>query len=111
MEKIFFPDKEIKTDIIELGNIFRKIRAHDSKMMMVEVFFETGAKAPEHKHFHEQITYCIEGEFDFCVEGVSHRMKSGDSIYIQSNKLHYVVCHAKGRLLDAFTPQREDFLS
>lgn len=111
MGKIFFPDREIQTDIIELGKIFRKIRAHDSNMMLVEVFFETGAKAPEHKHFHEQITYCIEGEFDFCIEGKSHVMKSGDSIYVQPDKLHFVVCHQKGRLLDVFTPQREDFLA
>lgn len=111
MGGIFFPDESIRLDILEPGQVTRKVRAHGDKAMMVEVRFETGSEGAAHEHPHEQLSYCLEGEFDFFVGTATHRMKEGDSILIPGGSRHGVTCRAKGRLLDVFSPPREDFLS
>jgi quercetin dioxygenase-like cupin family protein len=111
MEKLFFPEKEGKVDIIEAGAVTRMIKAYGEKTMMVEVCFESGAKGTAHAHPHEQLSYCLEGEFDFFIENESRTIKTGDSVLIPGGKNHGVYCRAKGRLLDVFTPPRQDFLN
>jgi len=46
----------------KLGRI---IKSHEGGLMMVEVFFSDFYESDKHKHSHEQMTYCLEGEFDF----------------------------------------------
>jgi quercetin dioxygenase-like cupin family protein len=110
MGQIFFPDAEIGLETLEENRVCRKIRAHDDNLMMVEVMFEPGAIGSEHRHVHEQACYCLAGEFDFTVDGKTRRLRPGDSVYIPPSVPHDTVCIEKGRLLDVFTPQREDFL-
>lgn len=110
MSKIFFPDAEIALEMLEEGRVARKIRAHDGALMIVEVMFKSGAAGSEHRHAHEQVSYCLAGEFDFTVEGRTARLRPGDSVYIPPSALHGTVCLSEGQLLDVFTPQREDFL-
>jgi len=107
--KNFYFNDEIQLQ--DLGNgISRKILAYDDNMMIVEVNFEAGAIGTPHQHYHEQITYVLEGEFEFTINGVAKIVKSGDSMYKEPNVLHGAVCLKKGRLLDIFTPHREDFI-
>ena len=110
MSKIFFHDAEIALETIEEGRVCRKIRAHDGSLMMVEVMFKSGAVGYEHRHVHEQVCYCLVGEFEFTVERQTTRLRPGDSVYVPPSALHGTVCLGEGRLLDIFTPQREDFL-
>lgn len=101
-----------KIEMEDLGNgVKRKILAHGGTMMGVEVHFETGAIGPLHQHPHEQLTYVLSGEFDFTIDGVTHLVKAGDTLYKTPNVVHGCVCRAAGVLLDTFTPQREDFLA
>ena len=109
-ETVFFPDSELELEEIEAGKVSRKIRARGGSLMMVEVFFKTGGIGYEHRHVHEQVSYCLDGEFVFTLEGRSTTLKAGDSVFIPSSALHGATCVAEGRLLDIFTPQREDFL-
>jgi quercetin dioxygenase-like cupin family protein len=106
----FFMDAEIASDTIEAGKVTRKIKAHEGSLMLVEVSFETGAEGSAHEHPHEQTSYCLAGEFDFTIGGDTRRIRTGDSLYIPAGARHGTRCIAKGRLLDCFTPQREDFL-
>ena len=110
MNQIFFPDTAIERETLEEGLTGRKIRAHGGNLMMVEVMFESGALGYEHTHVHEQVCYCLAGEFEFTVDGDKTHLRPGDSVYIPPSVLHGVVCLSRGRLLDVFTPQREDFL-
>jgi quercetin dioxygenase-like cupin family protein len=110
MSRLFFPDAEIALETLEEDRVCRKIRAHEGALMLVEVMFKTGAVGSAHRHTHEQASYCLAGEFDFTVEGQTRRLRTGDSVYIPASALHGTVCLAEGRLLDIFTPQREDFL-
>ena len=110
MSNVFFHDADIELETIEEGRVTRKIRAHGGDLMMVEVFFTTGGIGSEHRHVHEQVCYCLAGEFEFTIEGEKTRLKAGDSVYVPSSMLHGALCLSEGRLLDIFTPQREDFL-
>lgn len=110
MSKVFFHDADIELETVEAGRVTRKIRAHDGSLMMVEVIFEDDAIGYEHRHVHEQLSYCLAGEFEFTVDGQKTRLQAGDSVYIPPSALHGTQCIRAGRLLDIFTPQREDFL-
>lgn len=107
--KHFFFNKEIELQDLKNG-VKRKILAYHDNMMIVEVQFDEGAVGAMHNHPHEQITYIIEGEFEFTIDGVKKRVGPGDSMYKEPNVMHGAVCLKKGKLLDIFTPHREDFL-
>lgn len=107
----FYYDKDIELETLVEGQNYRKIKAHDGNMMLVEVIFENGGIGAEHTHVHEQASYCLEGEFEFNIDGEVKKIGVGDTIYIPSNALHGCKLLSEyGRLLDIFTPQREDFL-
>ena len=108
--KHFFHTADIPLE--DLGNgLKRKVLAYHENLMMVEVYFEEGAVGAMHAHPHEQITYVLEGEFEFTIDGEKRIVKTGDTMFKNSNVLHGTVCLKKGRLLDVFSPHRADFLS
>jgi quercetin dioxygenase-like cupin family protein len=108
----FYLEKDIELQVVEEGKITRKIKAHQGTMMMVEVHFENGAIGYNHTHEHEQAAYCLEGEFEFTIGDEMKVIRTGDTVYIPPMVDHgCVLKSASGRLLDVFTPQREDFLS
>lgn len=107
----FYFNEEIELTTLESGKNYRKVLAHNDNMMIAEVFFENGAVGNAHTHIHEQISYCLEGEFEYTIENTSKILKKGDSVFVPSNLLHSCrLLSEKGTLLDVFTPQREDFL-
>ena len=48
--------------------------------------------------------------FEFAVAGQKQVIRAGDSLYVPAGAEHGTRCLEAGRLLDVFTPQREDFL-
>ena len=108
MSARFFPDRDQPFVTVAEGSVRRKLRAHGPSLMMVEVYFETGGVAPEHAHPHEQATVCLEGRFEFTVEGRTEPMAAGDSVHVPGGVPHSVRCLERGRMLDAFTPPREE---
>ena len=96
---------------IELGGgQRRKIRAYNKDMMLVEVGFDAGACGADHTHPHTQISYVLEGEFTYHIEGETRTMKKGDSIVVDGGKVHGCKAVTAGVLLDIFAPMREDFV-
>jgi quercetin dioxygenase-like cupin family protein len=110
MDSAFFPDSALAAEVLEPGKVSRKVRARGGRIMLVEVFFSAGGVGAEHDHPHEQASYCVSGEFLFTVAAETRRLLPGDSVFIPASARHGVRCVAEGSLLDAFTPQREDFL-
>lgn len=88
----------------------RMVLEPGTALMMMVVEFEAGAHGYEHAHPHEQMTYCLEGHFVFTVDGCEHPLRAGENLAIPSNVLHSTVALEKGRLLDCFTPLRDDLL-
>ncbi len=89
----------------------RKILAYGDQLMAVEVHFEAGAIGPMHSHPHTQLTYVLEGEFEFEIGGAKNIVKKGDTLFKQPNVVHGCVCTKQGVLLDTFSPYREDFVN
>ena len=92
------------------GGVRRKILAHDDAIMLVHVRFETGAVGPPHSHPHLQCTLVESGVFDVTIGGVTQRLEAGDSFFVPSNVLHGVVAIQAGKLVDSFTPMRQEFI-
>ncbi|UOQ50036.1 cupin domain-containing protein [Gracilibacillus caseinilyticus] len=90
--------------------VTRKIHTPGEQLMMMEVAFEEGAEGSSHSHPHEQLTYCLEGSLMFHVNGEEIMIQAGESLRIPSNAVHGVKALVNSKLLDVFTPLREDLL-
>jgi len=88
---------------------------YTDNLMMVNVEFTDGPTLnpdPFHSHPHEQVSYMVEGEVFLLVENEEKvLLKAGDHFAIPSNVPHAI--HRLTpfvRVIDCFTPLREDFL-
>jgi quercetin dioxygenase-like cupin family protein len=93
----------------------RKLVHTDNLMVVVIDFFNGPWSAPDpyHHHVHEQITYVAAGEILFLCEGEkAEKLRAGDLFSVPSGKPHTIqLLSEKARLVDSFSPVREDFLS
>lgn len=87
---------------------------HTENLMMVVIDFDDGPTAepdPPHSHPHEQVSYVAEGEVIFFLDGSPHPLKKGDMFTVPPDIPHSVqLLTPHVRLVDTFTPLREDFL-
>jgi len=88
----------------------RRVLAHTPQAMTVEVVFQKGAVGDQHNHRHVQTIYVASGSFEFTVDGVANRYDAGDSLIIPSDALHGCKALENGKLIDSFSPRRDDFL-
>ena len=88
----------------------RRILQAQGALMLMEVRFAADAAGYEHNHVHEQISHCVAGRFEYSLDGRTHLLAAGDSIYVPSNARHGAKALEAGTLLDVFTPVREDLL-
>ncbi|KAG1649330.1 3-oxoacyl-[acyl-carrier-protein] reductase [Nymphon striatum] len=98
--------------IVETGeNVTRQVLSDDPSLMTVEfAFSKAGAIGALHNHPHVQSTYVAEGQFRFTVGDDTFEVGPGDSFVIPSGATHGCTCLKPGRLVDCFTPRRDDFL-
>ena len=85
--------------------------AHGDKMTFGYVELLEGANVPMHSHLQEQITYIIEGQLDMVIGGVACPLTAGMYHVISSNTPHSAVAKTFCKLIDAFSPVREDYKS
>ncbi|MBI9104997.1 MAG: cupin domain-containing protein [Spirochaetales bacterium] len=108
---ILYDDKETPREIAP--GVSRKI-IHEKNILTAVIDFTGGPKDeadPPHSHPHEQITFVAEGEIFFILEGRKNRLKAGDLFSVPPDLPHTVQLLSKtARLVDSFTPVREDFL-
>ena len=64
---------------------------------------------PIHSHPHEQWTYILEGQMEFTLDGEKQLLLPGTGAYIPSNALHGAVAVTACKVIDVFTPVREDY--
>ncbi len=92
----------------------RKI-IHTANLMNVLIDFTDGPwehPEPYHSHLHEQTSYVAAGEIIFYCEGEKQQhLKAGDMFAVPSGLRHTIqLLTREARLVDSFTPVREDFL-
>ena len=90
--------------------ISRKILSYTDNLMVCELTFEEGAVASLHSHYHEQQTYIVSGEFLFTIGDEQKVVGPGDCLSDEPYVIHGAVCLKAGKLIDIFTPARQDFL-
>jgi len=66
---------------------------------------------PSHSHPQEQIVHILEGKMRLIVDGVPQELVTGDSFYLASNVPHGVEVILPTRVLDTFSPPRNDYLA
>lgn len=82
---------------------------HSDQVTFGCVTLEEGTLAPIHSHPHEQWTYVLEGKMEFTLDGEKQLLLPGMGAYIPSNVLHGAFAVTKCRVIDVFTPVREDY--
>lgn len=82
---------------------------HGEQMTMTFVRIEAGKWLPEHSHHNEQITTVLEGALELTIGGEIVVVRSGEAVVIPSNVVHSGKALTDCRVVDVFTPVREDF--
>ena len=97
-----------------IGEKRTRYLTHTENLMMVVIDFDDGPTSepdPPHQHPHEQVSYVAEGEILFFLDGVPTKLGQGDMFTVPPNIPHTVQLLTEHvRLVDTFTPLRQDFL-
>ena len=106
--------KEKQTITEKISEVFERRIAHLDNLMTVVCDFTNGpADEPDkpHSHPHEQISYVAEGDLFLFLGEEKHLLSKGDIFTVPSGLLHCIQTISKHvRLIDSFSPIREDFL-
>ena len=88
----------------------RRILVSRPELMQVEFAFDAGAVGALHSHPHVQASYVAEGSFEVTIGDSTTVLSRGGSFIVPPNVMHGVKALTAGRLVDCFTPRRDDFL-
>jgi quercetin dioxygenase-like cupin family protein len=91
--------------------IKRQTLVSGKTMYQMLATLEPGSKMPAHQHPQEQIVYILSGGLKLIVDGTPHEMKTGDSYYLASNVPHGVETIEETRVVDTFSPPRDEYLA
>ena len=83
---------------------------HSESMTVAFWEIKSGNSLPAHSHVHEQIMTLLEGEFELTVAGEPQHMVAGDVFVLKSNVEHAGRAITDCRVMDVFSPVREDYV-
>ena len=92
-----------------LGGTIQGHYAHLNQMTIGEVELAPGITLPLHRHPHEQITYLISGRFEFTVGDETTILEPGMIALIPGGVLHGGKTLTACRVIDLFSPVREEY--
>jgi quercetin dioxygenase-like cupin family protein len=82
---------------------------HVDKMTIGEVSLNPNTVVPMHQHPHEQLTYVIEGRFEFTVGDETTVLEPGMVALIPGGVTHGGRTLTACKVVDLFSPIREDY--
>jgi quercetin dioxygenase-like cupin family protein len=91
--------------------IKRQTIANGSTMYQMMAQLTAGSKMPEHQHPQDQIVHILSGRMKLIVGGTPHELAPGDSFYLAANVPHGVETLEETRVLDTFSPPRDEYLA
>ena len=100
-----FADIDIKE--IAPGFFSKLIHTAGNTINFIDV--KAGCSVPLHQHVHEQSSFVIEGKFEMTFDGVAKVLDSGSYAVIPSNVWHGGRAITDCKLIDIFSPVREDY--
>jgi quercetin dioxygenase-like cupin family protein len=83
--------------------------AHLPGMTAGEVLLDVNTTVPVHSHPHEQVTYVIEGRFEFTVGEETTVLEPGMAALIPGGAPHGGRTLTACRVIDVFSPARDDY--
>ena len=96
--------------LTQLDGSTRRVILDLPELMLVEFTFEAGGIGALHSHPHLQTSYVAEGTFEVTIDGETRTLGPGGAYIVPSGLVHGVKALTAGRLIDSFTPRRDDFL-
>ncbi len=97
---------------VPLQEVFPGIKGHlvhTEHCTIADFWITAGTELPLHHHPHEQTSTVLEGEFRFEVDGEERLCFAGDMAVIPSNVPHRGTAITDCRIIDVFSPVREDY--
>jgi quercetin dioxygenase-like cupin family protein len=91
--------------------IKRQTMTSGKTMYQMVAELEAGSQMPEHRHPQEQVVHILQGRMRLVVEGKPHELATGDSFYLAGNVPHGVETIEDTRVLDTFSPPRDEYLA
>ena len=82
---------------------------HAQAMTIGEVSLDPNTIVPMHEHPHEQLTYVIDGRFEFTVGGETTVLEPGMVALIPGSVIHGGRTLTACKVIDIFSPIREDY--
>jgi quercetin dioxygenase-like cupin family protein len=82
---------------------------HGEKSTLGLVMLEAGSTVPPHQHPQEQITYILEGKLQMVIDGKDCLLETGTYYVIPPHVVHSAEALTDCRLIDVFSPVREDY--
>ena len=96
--------------VTQLDGSARRVILDLPELMLVEFTFDKGGIGALHSHPHLQTSYVAEGVFEVTIDGVTETIGAGGAYIVPSGLVHGVKALEAGKLIDSFTPRRDDFL-
>jgi quercetin dioxygenase-like cupin family protein len=104
---IFHRFSDITTKEIAPGFFSKLIHTETNTINFIDV--KAGSSIPRHRHVHEQCSFAIEGKFELTVNDVPQILEPGLFAIIPSNVWHSGIAITDCKLIDIFSPVREDY--
>ena len=82
---------------------------HVEKMTIGELLLAPNTVVPMHQHPHEQLTYVIEGRFEFTIGAETTVLEPGMVALIPGGATHGGRTITACKVIDIFSPIREDY--
>lgn len=96
--------------VTQLDGSTRRVILDLPELMLVEFTFVQGGIGALHSHPHLQTSYVAEGTFEVTIDGVTETISAGGAYIVPSGLVHGVKAVTAGKLIDSFTPRRDDFM-
>jgi len=96
--------------VTQLDGSTRRVILDLPELMLVEFTFVAGGIGALHSHPHLQTSYVAEGTFEVTIDGVTETIAAGGAYIVPTGLVHGVKALTAGKLIDSFTPRRDDFL-
>jgi quercetin dioxygenase-like cupin family protein len=91
--------------------IRRRTVTHGQTMYQMIAELKAGTKMAEHQHPQEQIIHILSGRMRVFANGGTHELRAGESYYLASNVPHGVETPEETRVLDTFSPPRDEYIA
>jgi quercetin dioxygenase-like cupin family protein len=112
IQLMYFPMPFANLSTAQARNIFAGVTgryAHAARLSVGEIDLAAGAVVALHQHPHDQFSYVVSGSVEFTIGTETQVLNPGAVALIPGGVPHGCRAISACRLIDAFTPVREDY--